>query len=395
DLTGRGTLPTKLEEIAPLLNAVFFSPRLNMARVSVPIDVITTAPKGRMINKTLARELATWIGSTVGTLWLLSMLKGVEVEKDMRSSDWGKIRIGDMRIDPWAGYSPMVRVMAQLMTGERKVTDTGDIKGVDASEVITRFIQSKFAPPAGLVADLMKGETFTGEPLEATAAGLMREMSHVLAPMVLEDLVDAIKYQGLMEGTLAGTLAFNGVGVQTYPMTDNKKLKMYKNELTYQITGQKWDEVGPEMQEVIRDFHPQVGMREQKIQAERTNYGFIAKLLEEQRDAGDGVLDSLPITVQKEMKASGVDVGGLSRRIGTDWSLNDERYSEYQSGVSKLLNHVIPKVIAHRRWGQITETQRNEILNYLVDEAKKTVRDGITDNANRQDLLSLEQLYAR
>ncbi|KKL14380.1 hypothetical protein LCGC14_2516220, partial [marine sediment metagenome] len=51
--------------------------------------------------------------------------------------------------------------------------------------------------------------------------------------------------------------------------------------------------------------------------------------------------------------------------------------------------------IAHRRWGQITETQRNEILNYLVDEAKKVVRDGITDKANRQDLLSLEQLYVR
>jgi len=377
DITGRGELPKKLEQLAPLLNAVFFSPRLNMARARIGLDVVLTRPEGRFYNKALARELAAWIGSTLGTLWLLSLIKGVTVEKDLRSADWGKIRYGDMRIDPWAGFSPMIRLMAQLISGERKVTDTGEIKDIDATETIWRFIQSKFAPPMQLAADIKKGETFVGEPLELTTPSVLKETARLLTPMVLQDLYDALKYQGLIEGTIGGTLAFQGIGVQTYPMTENKKLKMYKDELTYQIFGQKWDEIGPEAQKVIREFHPQIDLREEKIKAERTNYGFINKMVEEQQDIGRSVFRTLPSFVQNEMKEAGVDVGGLGRRIGTNWFLNDKRYEQYQTDVSKALNHVLPKIINSPRWKRLTDVQKNELLDYVVSESKKVVRENL------------------
>jgi len=395
DITGRGELPKKAKQLAPLLNAVFFSPRLNVARGRVGLDIVLTRPEGRYYNKALARELAVWIGSTVGTLWLLSLIKGVTVEKDPRSSDWGKVRYGDMRIDPWAGFSPMVRLMAQLMTGERKVTDTGEIQGIDAEETIWRFIQSKFAPPMQLAADIKRGETFTGEPVELTTTSVLRESARMLTPLVIQDLYDALKYQGLIEGAIGGTLAFHGVGVQTYPMTDNKKLKMYKDEIAYQIFGQKWDEVGPEAQKVIKEFHPQIELREEKIRAERTNYDFIGKMVEEQQDIGRKVFKTLPPFVQNEMKKAGVTVGGLSRRIGADWFLNDKRYQQYQDSVGTTLKYVLPKIINNPRWKKLTDVQKNELLDYVVSEGKKTVRKNLIDTANRDDLLSLEQVYAR
>jgi len=395
DITGRGELPKKAEQLAPLLNAVFFSPRLNMARARIGLDVVLTRPEGRFYNKALARELAAWIGGTLGTLWLLSLIKGITVEKDLRSADWGKVRYGDMRIDPWAGFSPMIRLMAQLISGERKVTDTGEIKDIDAEETIWRFIQSKFAPPMQLAADIKKGETFTGEPLELTTPSVLKETARLSTPMVLQDLYDALKYQGLIEGFVGGTLAFHGVGVQTYPLTENKKLKMYKDELTYQIFGQKWDEIGPEAQDVIKEFHPQIGLREERIKAERSNYDFIGKMVEEQQDIGRKVFKTLPPFVQTEMKEAGVDVGGLGRRISTDWFLNDERYQQYQTDVSKALNHVLPKIINSPRWMKLTDVQKNELLDYIVSESKKTVRENLIDTANRKDLLSLREIYAK
>jgi len=395
DITGRGELPKKAKQLAPLLNAVFFSPRLNMARARVGLDVFLTRPEGRFYNKALARELAAWIGTTLGTLGLLSLIKGITVEKDPRSADWGKVRYGDMRIDPWAGFSPMVRLMAQLITGERKVTDTGEIQGVDAEDVIWRFIQSKFAPPMQLAADIKKGETFTGERIDLTTPSVLRESARMTVPLVIQDLYDGLKYQGLIEGTIGGTLAFHGIGVQTYPMSDNKKLKMYKDELTYQIFGQKWDEVGPAAQKVIREFHPQIGLREEKIKAERTNYGFIDRMLQEQQKAGDGVFKTLPPFVQNEMKKAGVSVGGLGRRIGSDWFLNDARYQQYQDNVGKVLNSTLPKIVNNYRWKKLTDVQKNELLDYIIDECKKTVRSNLVDTANRKDLLSLKEMYGQ
>jgi hypothetical protein len=42
------------------------------------------------------------------------------VEIDPRSTDFGKIKVGNIRWDIWGGFQQWVRVASQLATGERK-----------------------------------------------------------------------------------------------------------------------------------------------------------------------------------------------------------------------------------------------------------------------------------
>ncbi|GAH48112.1 unnamed protein product, partial [marine sediment metagenome] len=156
--TGRGDIK-RLKKYYPILNAAFFAPRLQMGRVQVIGELInTTSP----VRKLIAADLAEFVGGGLLILGLLSMLKGVEIEKDPRSTDFGKVRIGETRIDFWGGYQPIARFMTQLISGQRKATETKRIMPVERGEVIWRFIQSKLSPPAGFTVDMLRGETYLG-----------------------------------------------------------------------------------------------------------------------------------------------------------------------------------------------------------------------------------------
>jgi len=390
-LTGRGDIKS-LKKIAPILNGVFFSPKFVASRIQVPIDIFTTTPA---VRKMLLGNLVSFVGTGLGVLGLLSLIKGVKVEKDPRSSDFGKVRIGDVRIDYWAGYTPMVRLVVQLMTGERKATDTGKIYDVDAGEVIGRFIQSKFSPPASLAMDLYKGQDFLGQDLSWEVSEVAEQFYKRLTPLAIQDTADALYYQGLTGGAMAASLAFHGIGVQAYPKTLSKKLDLYRNEISNKFFGKRWDNIGPEAQELLAQEHPQLESMQARITAERNNFDFIGKQLEEQKAAGLAVQNVLPKGVQSQMEALGVSVGGLGRRISSDWFLNDKRYKVYQDITKTLLRRVLPRIITHSNWNTLNETKKRELLNYVIDETKKLARKQIIDTANRNDLISVKDMYAR
>ncbi len=390
-LTGRGDLKS-LKKLAPILNGLFFSPKFVASRIQVPIDIFTTTPA---VRKMLLGNLVSFVGTGLGILGLLSLVKGVKIEKDPRSSDFGKVRIGNVRIDFWAGYTPVARLIAQLMTGERKATDTGKIYDVDAGEVIARFIQSKFSPPASLAMDLYKGQDFLGQDLSWDASEVAEQFYKRLTPLAIQDTIDAIYYQGLSGGAMAAPLAFHGIGVQAYPKTLSKELDLYRNEISNKFFGQRWDDIGPEAQKLLADEHPQLNSMQARITAERSNFDFIGKQLEEQKAAGLEVQETLPREVQNQMEANGVSVGGLGRRVSSNWFLNDNRYKMYQDTTGIMLKRVLPRIVSHSNWNTLDETKKRELLNYVIGEAKKLAREQIVQNANRGDLISAKEFYGR
>jgi hypothetical protein len=36
------------------------------------------------------------------------------IETDPRSSDFGKLKVGDLRYDPWGGYIPLITLYARV-----------------------------------------------------------------------------------------------------------------------------------------------------------------------------------------------------------------------------------------------------------------------------------------
>jgi len=226
--TGRGNLG-KFEEAAPLLNGLFFSPRFVVSRFNLinPVEYI------KMPKRTRIEALKT-VGAFIGVgAMVLALAKagGAQVEDDARSSDYGKIKIGNTRYDIWAGQQQQVRLLAQLASGEKKdskgrIIELG--KGYKADsrlDVAERFLRSKLGPTAGTAADILQGKDFAGNPLTVKDEALKNIM-----PLWMSDLTDIYKEQGAVGGTVAALANFFGTGVQYYSPKQKGNQATYKEK---------------------------------------------------------------------------------------------------------------------------------------------------------------------
>lgn len=233
--TGRGELVGGLKTAAPVLNNLFFSPRLIAARLMFfnPVYYIKMAPEVRMM---VLKDMSKFIGVGLSVL-ALAKLGGADVEKDPRSPDFGKIKVGDTRWDVWGGFQQYVRVASQIISGQAKSSQSGDIipltetkKENDIGDVVTvkprrtradvalTFLHGKLAPVPGTVWDALAGKDVVGKPFDPET-----KIMDLFTPMVINDVKDAWKDQGFKSLFTVGFPSALGVGVQTYAKDDTKK----------------------------------------------------------------------------------------------------------------------------------------------------------------------------
>lgn len=220
--TGRGSLGP-LNRAAPLLNGVFFSPRFMMSRVQMlnPAFYMSLDPATRKIA---ARAMVKFVGTGIGIL-SLAKLGGALVEDNLLSSDFGKIRIGNIRWDIWGGFQQWVRFTAQMIMGEYKSTSTGEVRllsrdkfpFLDRLDWAFKFFQGKLAPAPAFVADLLRGQTLLGEELRISEEAMDR-----LVPIYIQDIVDAVKESGVGAAAGVAVPAFFGVGTQAFSPREKK-----------------------------------------------------------------------------------------------------------------------------------------------------------------------------
>ena len=249
--TGRGSLGKHGEKIAPLLNSIFYSPRFQASRMRYIASLPSLAgpkgktgfsglPKGERIRA--LRDTLSTGAFGVGLASLAATTLGAKVETDPRSTDFAKIKIGNTRIDPWGGFQPYIRFMAQFITNERKLS-TGRIKKLEdrpfpenRATLSYRFLESKLSPMASLIwNDLMQGKNAVGEPLNrgygpkigGKVYGLGAAYEK-LYPLFLGDLYEAISDQGLWKGLGLAAPGWVGMGVSTY---DPKKAKQKPKDI--------------------------------------------------------------------------------------------------------------------------------------------------------------------
>lgn len=213
--TGRGDLG-KLNRNSQVLNTLLFSPRLIASRFQL-LNPIWYAKQPTLVRKEAIKSFAEFIG--VGSSILtLAKLAGADVEIDPRSTDFGKIRIGNTRWDIWGGFQQWVRVFSQIASGARK-TQKGEIIPLSKKkfpfetrfDVTERFLRGKLAPIPSLALELFEGAKLYGEELTLT-----REIAENVTPLYLQDIKEAFEQLGPWSMLTVGAPAFFGVGVQTY-----------------------------------------------------------------------------------------------------------------------------------------------------------------------------------
>jgi len=394
--TGRGDIKF-LQKHAPFLNAVFFSPRFVASRIQTATMLGRSFIPGQMswaIRKILWADLASFVGAGIGLLGLLSLVKGADVEDDPRSTDFGKVRIGDTRVDIWGGYSPLARLTAQLWTGQRKATDTGEVYDIDHKEIIGRFIRSKLAPVPGVVHDVATGTTFEGDEISTEAAAIGDLLVNNLVPLAAQDIIDAGYYSRFYHSLLVAPLAFHGVGAQTYPISPYKRMQLQKDQISKSTLGKKWNELGPDVQEALREARPQIRRVEIETASERAYKYDLNRMRDEQKASASLIVKSLSKPIQDELERNYVVMPGINRRLGK-WFLNDERYEKYVNLTSKYMNRVLPLIIKSGEYQRLDVLSKSHILQDVITRCKKEARRQITAEANVGDILSLKDYLGR
>ncbi len=389
--TGRGD-PKWLAKHIDIFNIAFFAPRLLVGRVQVIGDLFTsTSP----VRKIIAADLLEGIGAGLLILTLVSMIKGVDVEKNPLSTDFGKIRFGNTRIDFWGGYQQIARYTIQFLAGMRKTTQTKRIVKVPRGDILWRFVQSKLSPPAGFALDMATGETFLGRKLRLEPAIVGREAFERFVPLFVQDVIDAARFQGMSGLAMVVPTALHGVGAMTYPITATGEEIQAKNALSQHYFGRQWDELGPTFQQAIENANPHINLMRERSRMERENWSFMERIGEQEAEAARKILKGLPRFVQDELDRYIVRITGLSRIISGDWSLNDERYEQYQERTAFILNKALPKVILNANYRNLSFQNKRLVLDSIIDIAKRAAREEIVRKANINDLISNEQIQRK
>lgn len=234
-----------LEQSARTLTDAFFSPRLMFSRMKM-MNPATYLQADPFVRKQYTNAMIR----TIGSWWLMASLaewggklSGIKVivSKDPNNADFGKIKIGNTRIDPGGGFQQFLVMTHRLMpnigkhrpagtpvaaidlaigllssgggtttssvTGNKSILGRG-YKAETRGDILERFIVSKAHPSAKLIYDAAHAS-------EKYPVYLGDRLLQMALPMMVPDVIEALQNDPEMAPAIF--LASNlGMGSQTY-----------------------------------------------------------------------------------------------------------------------------------------------------------------------------------
>lgn len=222
----------KIEGAVPALNAMFFSPRKITSTLNILNPVNYISPKiSPTARKAAIRQLIGSLTMSAGLISLASLLGSDKPETDSRSTNFGKIKLGDTTMDVTGGNGTYITLLSRLLSGETKnqkgeVIPLGNKIGqTSGASLIGQAIRYKLAPNASLIVDSLTGANAIGEPKTIPQSVIDR-----FKPMFINSLVELI--QSDTKGKLLfGLGALFGGGVNTYERNKPLVKKEVKDEI--------------------------------------------------------------------------------------------------------------------------------------------------------------------
>lgn len=190
-LTGRGDLG-RIEPVAGVVNNVFFSPRYLKSQ----FDTLTAHQFQKdvtpFVRKQAAVNLTKIIVAQAAIMSIANIIQPGSAQTDPRSSDFGKIKVGDTRFDVSGGAGSLITLSARLVTMSTKSTVTQKVTPINSgkfgsqtgTDVVYNFFENKLSPAASVVKDLLKGQTFEG-----TKPTVANEAKNLIVPFPITNLI--------------------------------------------------------------------------------------------------------------------------------------------------------------------------------------------------------------
>lgn len=230
-LTGRGTFGQKGEGAANVANNFMFSPRLIKSHIDLLTAHAFDSGISKFARKQAAYNLVKVIAGVATVNIIANALKPGSAETDTRSSDAGKIRIGDTRFDYTGGMASLVTLgtrLAPLLVGQKSFTKSSttkkltqinakDKKGQPAFgaqtglDVFFDFLTNKASPVASLVVNQLRDQNFDGSKPTLKS---QTESAFVPLPITTyEELKNNPNSANILAAMIADALGF---GTNTY-----------------------------------------------------------------------------------------------------------------------------------------------------------------------------------
>lgn len=215
--TGRGSLGPA-ENNGAFLNTVFFAPRYFTSRLQLLAGSPMHGGTART-RKLIATEYAKAIGG-MGIVYALGKAAGGTIESDPKSSDFGKIRLGNTRIDPLMGLAQITTLVGRLVSGQTKKGNGAVVPirgpnapfgGTSGAGSVGAFLRSKLSPVFGTGLDIATGKDVVGQPVTVASAA-----KRMLVPISFQDIGDVMREHGYAKGTMIELVNLFGMGVQNY-----------------------------------------------------------------------------------------------------------------------------------------------------------------------------------
>jgi hypothetical protein len=232
-MTGRGNLGAA-QKAAETLSQVFFAPKWAVSRWQYLLGQPIWTGIGKEglrpeTRKLIATEYARFAAG-VGVVAALAVAAGFKLETDLRSTDFGKIRLGDTRLDISGALHGPIVLTSRLLSGQMR-TQAGALRpirgnvpfgGTTGADLISNYVRGKLALIPSTAIDLAGGKDVTGKPVSVYGRA-----ESLVTPLFVRDVFDAYQDLGIPRATAVSLLGLGGMGMQTYQ------------------TGRRQEEVGP------------------------------------------------------------------------------------------------------------------------------------------------------
>lgn len=239
-LTGRGNIGS-LEKNSSTINNLLFSPRFLKSNIdALTFHLMDYRKLGKTAKKEAAINTIKIIGGIAAVLAIAKAINKDSVETDPRSSDFGKIKIGDTRFDASGGMSSLATLASRLALHSTKSSVTGNITQLDSGkfgaqtplDVLLNFGENKASPAASVIIDLLKGKDRQGN--KPTILG---EANNLLTPIPVTTYLE-LKNDPNSANILVAMLADElGVSTNTYSykvdwsQSEGKELKQFHDRV--------------------------------------------------------------------------------------------------------------------------------------------------------------------
>lgn len=221
------------------LSNTLFAPRFwaaNLNRLN-PVFYARLSPVAR--KEALKYQSSFY--ALAGSVLALASAAGAEVVWDPRSADFAKIKVGNTRYDILGGQQQNIRLAAQLATGQKIDSTTGELRDLGEGfvgtrkEIIADTFEGKANPLLGYAMRMLdvdsEGNNKYGEHVNP-----LLEAAKLGVPLNFQGIVETTKDRGnLVAGVGMNLPGFFGAGVQTYGPVETKNKAAdggYKGKIT-------------------------------------------------------------------------------------------------------------------------------------------------------------------